>query len=232
MTARDDFTGPLLDLLLGGACVGCHRPGPALCPRCAEALEGLPHPVQPRPCPPGLPRVVAVADYAGPVRAALVAHKEQRCLSLARPLGRALALSVFGVTARELASGRPVAPIALVPIPSRPAVVRARGYDPLLAMTREARKALRRSGLVAEIAPVLRVARSVVDQSGLDRRQRSANMSGAFAARPLHTGRTVVVVDDIVTTGATVLEAARALHDHGVTPAGVAVVAATRRHAA
>jgi hypothetical protein len=90
-------------------------------------------------------------------------------------------------------------------------VTRARGYDPLLAMTRAARTALRRAGLTAYVSPVLRVVRDVADQSGLDAPARAANLSGAFAAREVRTGRLIVVVDDIITTGATALEATRAL---------------------
>jgi predicted amidophosphoribosyltransferase len=178
-----------------------------------------------------MPRTFAVAEYSGTVKAALLAHKEDGLLSLARPLGRALALSVFAALARELrtSTGEPV---ALVPVPSRRQVTRARGYDPLLAMTRAARTALRRAGLTAYVSPVLRVVRDVADQSGLDAPARAANLSGAFAAREVRTGRLIVVVDDIITTGATALEATRALTAAGVPVTGVAVVAATRRHSA
>lgn len=219
---------PALDLLLGGACVGCARPGPPLCSVCAGSLEQLPHQVWPRPCPTDLPPTFAVAEYGDAARAALVAHKEHGVQSLARPLGRALALSVFAALARDLAAGG-TGPVAMAPVPSRRQVTRARGYDPLLAMARAARAALRRAGISAHVTPVLRVVRPVVDQAGLDVAGRAANLAGAFAARPLRAGPYVVIVDDIVTTGATAVESSRALGAAGVRVSGVAVVAATRR---
>jgi predicted amidophosphoribosyltransferase len=223
------YVGPALDLFLGGACVGCERPGTSLCGACAASLEGLPVLTSPRPCPAGLPRVFAVAVYDGPARAALVAHKEHGCLSLSPPLGRALALSVFGVLARSLAAEATVPPVALVPVPSRRAAVRARGYDPLLRLARECRGNLCRSGLAADVVPLLRLNRRVVDQSDLDASARAHNLAGALVSGSLRPGRTVVLVDDIVTTGATAVEANRALRAAGIEPAGMAVVAATQR---
>ena len=149
-------------------------------------------------------------------------------LSLARPLGAALALSVFAALARDLAAGA-TGPVALAPVPSRRQVTRARGYDPLLAMARGARTALRRAGVTAYVTPVLRVVRPVTDQVGLDATSRAANLTGAFAARRVRTGQSVVIVDDIITTGATAVESSRALAAAGVTVSGMAVVAATRR---
>ncbi|MDQ2755299.1 MAG: ComF family protein, partial [Actinomycetota bacterium] len=77
----------------------------------------------------------------------------------------------------------------------------------------------------------LRAVRVLADQSGLDRAGRAANLLGAYAVRPRLgaglRGREVVLVDDILTTGATLAEAARALRAHGCEPRAAAVVAAT-----
>jgi predicted amidophosphoribosyltransferase len=170
-----------------------------------------------------------VAPYEGPARAALTVHKEEAVLALARPLGRALALSVFGLLARDLAAGGAPGPIVLVPVPSRRQVTRARGYDPLLSVSRQARRALRRAGLDARLARSLRLTRKVEDQAGLDARARAANLERAFVARPVRGGLPAVVVDDIITTGATAVEANRALRAAGVEVLGIAVIAATPR---
>ncbi|HZC26609.1 MAG TPA: hypothetical protein VE287_06265, partial [Actinopolymorphaceae bacterium] len=95
---RDD----LADLVLGSTCVGCMRPGRALCPDCAVELHAAPAPTAPDPSPPGMPPVWAVAAYDGIVRSALLAHKERGRTSLARPLGSALGAALCAALATAL----------------------------------------------------------------------------------------------------------------------------------
>lgn len=179
----------------------------------------------------------ALAAYDDVAKAALVAHKEDGVLALARPLGRALALAVLGLVASRPGVG---SSLRLVPVPSHPAKVRERGHDPLHRIAGEARRALVQAGVSVRVTRSLRQRRRVADQSGLGATDRAANLSGALAARQTRgrhrapddvDGRveTCVVVDDIVTTGATALEAARALVAAGEPVLGVAVVAATQR---
>lgn len=156
--------------------------------------------------------VYAAARYEGAVRSVLLAHKERGALALARPLGAALAgaagaVSLHGGGARE--------PLLLVPVPSSRRSVRARGHDPVLRTAAAAALALRRAGTYARAVPALRHGRRVADQSGLTARERLDNMAGAlevvpWAGRSLDAGRTVLV-DDVMTTGASLAEAARAL---------------------
>jgi predicted amidophosphoribosyltransferase len=224
---RNGYVAASLDLLLGAACVGCARPGPALCSGCGACLERLPRRVSPTPAPPGLPVTFAVATYEAVAQAALLAHKEQGRLSLARPLGRALALSCFAVLTT---SAHPVEQVRLVPVPSAAGRVRERGHDPLLRVVRECRRAMRAAGVTASVEPVLRIVRPLQDQAGLSAPQRHANLAGAFEVGRRRPHRAaVVVVDDIVTTGATAAEACRALRAAGASVIGVAVVAATAR---
>lgn len=229
MGRTHDLVGASADLLLGGTCVGCNRPGPALCSRCAAELDGMPFLARPSPAPPGLPVVFAVADYDGVAKRAVVAHKENGRLTLAKPLGRCLALSVFGVLARaeDCAAGL----VTLVPVPSSRRSSRERGHDPLLRISRECGRSLRRSGVAAVVRPALTFTRSVSDQAGLTATERFANVHGALAVkrRLRLPGRPVVVVDDICTTGATAAEAARALAGAGAKVLGVAVIATTQR---
>jgi predicted amidophosphoribosyltransferase len=83
------------------------------------------------------------------------------------------------------------------------------------------------------VVPALAVRRSVRDQAGLDRAARSANLAGSVRLRRSAVGRlrgrAVVLVDDVVTTGATLAEAARVLRASGLDVVGAAVVAATAR---
>ncbi|WP_067963442.1 ComF family protein [Nocardiopsis trehalosi] len=211
-TALSALTG----LLLGERCAGCARPGPLLCPPCAAALRSPPRRCRGRP---GCPPVWAAGPYADPHRAVLLEFKERRARALAAPLGARLARAV---AAAHGGRGAPV----LVPVPARPGARRRRGYDPVLLL---ARAAARHHGgrRPARVAPVLRHRRHVADQVGLDRPGRRANLAGALEARPDPPPRAgpVVVVDDVVTSGATLAEAARALRAAGWPVAGAAVVA-------
>ncbi|MFJ9814271.1 ComF family protein [Streptomyces sp. NPDC101151] len=226
----------LTDLVLPAECAGCGAPRTELCPRCRTALGGAaPRRVRPVPEPPGLPVVHAAAAYAGEVRALLLAHKERGALALAGALGAALAEAVRAglgpagpddvVTARRgpdgAAEGRQgPRTVLLVPVPSARWAVRARGHDPVRRMALTAAGELRRTGTPARVAAVLRQRRAVADQAGLDARQRLENLAGALevregGARLLTAGR-VVIVDDLITTGASLAEAARALREASV----------------
>jgi predicted amidophosphoribosyltransferase len=112
-------------------------------------------------------------------------------------------------------------------------VVRRRGHDPLLRTARQAAARLRRTGVEAVVHQLLVPTGRVRDQSGLDAAARAGNLAGSMAARRIRprVAGTVVVVDDVLTTGSTVREAQRALEETGVRVAGVATVAATRRRA-
>lgn len=216
------------DLFLGGSCVGCLRPGPSLCGSCRRVLQAPPRFTPPTPVLPGLPPVFSVTRYDGVAKAALLAHKEQGRLALARPLGQTLALSCCAVLTT---TGCAPASVELVPTPSPRRRVRERGHNPQMRITRACATALRQAGVPACVRPVLRVASTVADQAGLSADQRRTNLHHAFTAttRGRRLTGTVIVVDDIVTTGATALEATRALRVAGYDVAGVAVIAATVR---
>ncbi|MEH0578304.1 ComF family protein [Streptomyces sp. B21-108] len=210
----------LAGLVLPADCGGCGSARTVLCPQCRTALSGAaPFRVRPAPQPPGLPAVHAAARYADEVRAVLLAHKERGALALTRPLGTALAGAVrAGVREAGVGEGeapQPPGSLLLVPVPSARAAVRARGHDPARRIALAAAGELRRAGMPARVAAVLRQRRPVADQSGLDSRQRLANLVGALAVVPggarVLRGGPVVLVDDLVTTGASLAEAARAV---------------------
>ncbi|MFF8268728.1 ComF family protein [Streptomyces sp. NPDC016562] len=230
----------LAGLVLPVDCAGCGALRVLACAGCRAALSGAgAGPVRPSPCPEGLPVVAAAAVYEGAVRALLLAHKERGALPLAGALGGALAAAVVaggvlgarGVPAAPGASGAPAVPgsaragsgradVVLVPVPSAARQVRARGHDPARRIALAAAGRLRRAGVPARVAPVLRLRRAVADQAGLGARQRRENLAGALVVRGdgarLTAGARIVLVDDVITTGATLAEAARAVRAAGL----------------
>jgi predicted amidophosphoribosyltransferase len=229
--------GSVLELLLPSRCAGCGRCDGAefrlrgLCPQCVAAVrQSLP--VTWEIAVPGTRNAIpsfAAGAYDGVIRAALLDYKERGRLCLRRELGGSLAVSVFAAVSGDDSL------VVLVPVPSATATRRARGHDPVGAMAAIAARYLRATGLEVEVRSLLRQSRAVADQSGLDVGARRANLGGALVVRrpTLVQGRRVVIVDDIVTTGATAAEAARALLHAGAHVIGVASVAATiRRHPA
>ncbi|WP_393916746.1 ComF family protein [Halostreptopolyspora alba] len=209
----------LADLVLGERCAGCAGPRGPLCASCGAVLDRPPHRCRARP---GCPPVWAAGPHAGRYRALLLAFKEHRVRGLATPLGRRLACAV---AAAAPAGDPPV----LVPVPTRGGAARRRGYDPvrLLAAT-----AAREHGHIPHrlrvVADALAHQRRVAEQTGLDRHRRRANLAGALSARPRAVpdlrGTRAVVVDDVVTTGATLAEASRALRAAGAHVVGAAVL--------
>ncbi|WP_328736080.1 ComF family protein [Streptomyces bobili] len=212
----------LSGLVLPAECGGCGTARTVLCPECRAALHGsTPRRVRPHPEPLGLPAVHAAAPYADEVRAVLLAHKERGALALTRPLGTALAGAVrVGVGEAGWGEGEGPPPprraVLLVPVPSAPRSTRSRGHDPARRIALAAASELRGWGVPARVAAVLRQRRSVADQAGLNSRQRLGNLAGALAVvagggRLLGDAGAVVLVDDLVTTGASLTEAARAV---------------------
>jgi predicted amidophosphoribosyltransferase len=219
-----------IDLLLGGSCVGCARPGRLLCRDCRVQLPDAAAPAWPTPVPAGLVEPWAAGVYAATLRAMVLGLKERRLLGLAVPLSRLLAAAV----ACELPRGSPV---VLVPVPSRPRTVRARGHDPTHSITARAARQLRAAGFDIETYRLLRLRAGVADQAGLDAGQRAANLGGSMRVRASSVRRLqrrrphmrVVVCDDVLTTGSTAREAQRALEAAGLDVVRIAVVAATPR---
>ncbi len=193
-------------------------------------------PVALDPAPAGLPAVRAAGWFDGPLAEAVRSYKDRGRRDLAPVLG-----ALLGAAALPLLGASPPGPgpargraerVLLVPVPSSPAARRRRGDAPTSALARVAAASVRASaGPQAAPADVLRVRRAVRDQAGLGAAERSANLAGAMAVRRGRdvAGACCVVLDDVVTTGATLAEASRVLRCAGAHVVGAAAVCATPR---
>ena len=200
-----------LALIVPVTCAGCDEPDIPLCEACGILLS---------------PRVtrsrMGDAVWSGlafegvPARV-VRALKEDGRTGLARDLAPALRAAVDAALASAVPSGDPV---LIVPIPTSRTAYRRRGY-------RVVELVARRAGV--RTARLLVTSRATADQRGLDRAGRRRNVAGSLRARGAQ-GRRVIVVDDVVTTGATLEEAVRALRAGGAEVVGAATVAATPRH--
>lgn len=207
----------VLALLLPVSCAGCGEPDVVLCERCH--LEVAPQLRRQRieASGGGIP-VWSGLVFDGVAARVLRALKEEGRTALAEALAPALAAALTAALAQ--AAGEDV---VLVPMPTSRAAYRRRGFRvPDLLLRRAGRRAQRR----------LRYARRTADQRGLDREARRRNVAGSLVARmPAQStaGVRVIVVDDVVTTGASLAEAVRALRAAGADVVGAVTLAATPR---
>lgn len=207
--------GALLDAIAVLApvdCAGCGLADRALCPACVVRLA--PDPRERRLTDGTL--VFAGLSYEGAARRAILAFKRQGRTDVARAIAAPLAAAVM---AGLEATGR--GDIEIVTVPPTRASLRRRGYDPVALL-------MGRAGL-PRAAGVLVLARGHAQQKSLGRQERQQNLAGAMVARHPLRGRVFIVVDDVVTTGATLMEAARAIRAAGGEVLCAAVAANTRR---
>jgi ComF family protein len=194
----------VIDLLLAPRCAGCDTPGAWLCLACREACE-----------PERRGRVHAAGTYGGPLRRAIHRFKYDGERALAAELGALVAARV----AHDLARGGVVD--VVVPVVTHDTRARERGYDHAALLATEVAA---RAGLPLQ-APLRRI-RGSKAQVDLDRAARASNVRGAFVAEAgALRGLRVALVDDVVTTGATVAAASGAVRAAGAREVRAYVVA-------
>ena len=213
----------MLDLVLPLECGGCGAPSTKWCAACARQLAvkaDEPHLITPR-VDPGVP-VLSLGRYAGARREAIVAVKEHGRADLIAPLAIALRAGLE----RLLTWGVVATPLTIVPAPTRRSAARRRGGDPVTRMARAATAGLHDVRGV-DVIQALRLRALVRDSVGLSIADRQRNIAGRVKIGKHIEVRAqdVLVVDDIVTTGATASESVRVLRIAGAHVAGVLAIA-------
>ena len=218
-------TERVLEVLSPTRCAGCERPGELICPACLDALELI----DPRTCcsfcgaPFGrmlctecsheegpLGSCLAMAGFAGPLPRIIRAYKDQGERRLAQPLGQILWDAVSHARDVDPARFGPAAlPDAVVFVPATSQAFGRRGFDHMEAVARSFCSA---SGL-----PVLDalLKHAADDQRDLGRAGRERNAEGAYEVCASVAGARLLLIDDVITTGATMRAAAQALLDAG-----------------
>jgi predicted amidophosphoribosyltransferase len=202
--------------------MGCLREGEVWCGVCARSFAERPFDVGVNQSLP----VRSLGDYQGPIANLINLAKEKGSEPASRVMASALSVVVQSFLPSATAAGERV---ALVPIPASKSALRRRGGDPLGEIT---------NLLAVNFHPQLRVVTSLKDsrqrneQSGLSVTDRMVNARGSFEwVCATGVRAKTILIDDVVTTGATLIAAAQAIRDAGLEVIGCATVAATRRRA-
>ncbi len=220
----------MLDVLYPPRCPGCGRMGEVFCAACLQRVEPLPAPACPRCGQPGpddtlcahcratpspLDVIISAAVFAPPVREAIHQLKYENNRSLAEPLSALMATAWF----------RLPAPVdVIVPVPLHPKRVAERGYNQAALLARGLAAAV---GVPLDEKALVR-ARATRQQVGLGRIERALNVAGAFTCKADLTGKRVVLVDDVCTTGSTLQACAEALREGGAAWVGGFTLARAR----
>lgn len=209
--------GSFSDLIYPKSCISCHKESTNFCEDCENLWN----------CEPitsnldnGKISVTSVVEYNDQIRNVLLAYKEDGD----RQAGKILASALLKARQRSFESF----PHLLVPIPSSSKAIHRRGRDFMKELCFDVAS---KSG--DQVRSLLKVNRLVKDQTQLDQRQRSQNLVGAFSTTIKNSqellGAPIILVDDLLTTGATLREADRALCQRGHLPAGAITAAHTPR---
>ncbi|RSN65778.1 amidophosphoribosyltransferase [Amycolatopsis sp. WAC 04182] len=207
----------LLDLLIPARCASCGAPGAPCCATCHTVWGSLAEIA--RGPTSGLVPVYALAPYADEARRLILAYKERGRRDLAPSFGQAIAEALV-----QLPDPEPEP--CLVPVPSRRSASRVRGGPHVRRVADECVKALRGKGKSATVAPVLRLGSGARDAVGLSRAERVSNLDGRLRLVPGGRPDKVVLLDDVITTGATAAACTRFLDISGIHVSAVVALAA------
>lgn len=201
-----------VELVLPRRCAGCGKAGERLCRQCRKLLAQPPRRIAPKAGV--LAPVYACGGYGGPHREVILEMKERNNRAIRPYIAAVVRAAVETLQARGEFSHR----VVLVPAPTRARSARLRGGDPMTQLC---------LGSGFPVIEAVRLAPAMPDQSALNRDDRLHNVRGNVQLlRELPPGVEIVVIDDVLTTGATLAATVDTLIYAGAAVAGCVVLAA------
>lgn len=212
----------LKDLIYPTTCAGCNFIGIQICDTCGENWL-----VAPKLNFVGKHKLYFVADYNPQSARIILSAKENSnkfCIhllaqSIARSIAFALPLSIWAQQ------------ITIITVPSSPAAIRRRGRDHVSELANQVVKLLAKENIFATYLPILYLSKNIKDQSKLNSAQRAHNLSGAFSIKNCEIPKgDLFLIDDLVTTGASIQEGIRALANAKISITAVMTACAVGRN--
>jgi ComF family protein len=215
----------LLDLLLPSTCSLCQKPPSMLCKDCQAQINPTLHRVERF----GL-KGFAGTTFDDQVSSLMTAFKEQNRRALANHFARLMVQAELVTYLEQIGGLSASDPIWLVAAPSSAKSLRKRGYVPAHELAKALQRQLSESSqgsIQLRTVEGLRLVRTAADQAGLQATERKNNLQNSMIASAWLSGKRVVIVDDIATTGSTIAECHRALSDCGAKVLGFIVFSET-----
>ena len=212
----------LKDLIYPRFCIGCQKYGDFICLKCKASWF-----VKPRKTKVVGIDLYFVEDYNEYSARIILASKESGNKIAINLLANAVAKSInFAVLEKKFG-----AQINLVSIPSQKNIIRSRGRDHISDLISQVIVALSGMGFTAKYLPILSLAKKSKDQSTLNSGERLVNMQNAFIVNnSLNSQDGIFLIDDLITTGASIKEGVRALTEAKITVNGIITACAVGRN--
>ena len=213
-------TQSALDLLFPRHCLGCRREGWLLCPDCSAGLPRLEPPYCPVCAQPGFAGRSGRCRWCSETPPAVDGIRSpflmegivQEAIHALKYRGLRVLAPELGVLLSQYLESNPLPAELIVPVPLHRRRLRSRGYNQAALLAQELGK---RSGLPVDDSLLVRSMDSPPQVAAADREQRRSNVSGSFQCVAAVPYRTILLIDDVATTGSTLSACAAALKDAG-----------------
>ena len=212
----------LKELIYPNICLCCGKTGVKICHNCSKYWLANPNKSKvENNC------LFFVTTYDETTSPIILAAKESGNREAVKLIARSITNSIsFAILNLGIAQ-----PINLVTIPSQLSAIRRRGRDHIKDLVQEVITQLNMQNIDAGYLPILKPIKKIKDQSDLNGLQRKENMSHAFIVKTSPISQSaVIVIDDLVTTGASILEGVRALSEAKITVDAVVTACAVGRN--